>query len=665
MDTNLQKPVPHPITVYLVPAIFFTCFYLHVLFVIDPRIIYTFNGMGNGIGTYSYLFELRLSFFLTTVKEPGGMVLYIIGALTHACHEAWLGAFLITLVGILFFAATTVYTRACSLSVYFPIAYIPALLMLFFYSTYEHRYLFTMVVVLGVLCLAIVYQTFGRYRSAVRFAALSLLFPVAYWLFNCGSLLFAFLIVIYEYHTTRKQWGYFLSAVLIEAALLVAAVTVFFNVYAVFDFNAVKKSEMPILLFYLYFPLVIVLLSGEKAIRLKIVNKIRPDRPALAPVQKKSPKTQGKTAGGGQSTRGKQPAPAKPLRRFARTAGLGLVAISLLTGAIWVAGKGLDKDRKSFGLRLYYLRNGQWPQIIGMGTEGIVGRFYMLNMHIIDLALSETGALASAMFKFPQAADPEPLLLMNSSFEKCEFKSLVWATAFETFLRLGEMNYAEKLCAEAMGITTAHPFLLRPRGFVCCVKGQKETARVYLNKLAAAPFFRKNANALLEFLEHDTTATTTSANNQSGASREIHRLRTCRDTIDHIMFVTGEEEILLNLLKSNNYNKMAFEYLMAYYLQTRQLAKFMQNLGRLDDFGYTSIPVPFEEALIIYARIMGQRADMLVRLPIRPETYERMAAFDEMYERNKSGGNPSRALYPVFGSSYFFFFGFGFSGTAP
>lgn len=660
----MKNPVPRPIAFYLVPAIFFTCFYLHVLFVIDPRIIYTLNGMGNGIDTYSYLFEIRLPFFLTTVNEPGGMALYIMEALTHACHEAWLGALLITLVGLLFFAASSAYARACGLRLYFPLPYVPSLLMLFFYSTYLHRYLFTLLVVLGVLCLAIVYQAIVHYRIAVRLAALALLLPIAYWFFNCGSLLFAFLIVVTEYHNSRKQWGYFLSAFLVETAILFAAMTVFFNTYAVFDFGVVEKSEAHILLFYFYFPLVIVALSVEKYVRLKLAQKTAVARPAPAPVQKKGTKNRGKTAGNSRSTISKQTSPAGLQRCLARTVGTGIVAALLLTGAGWITGRSVDKDLKSFGLRLYYLRNSQWPRILGMGTSGIVGRFYALNMHIVDLALSNTGALASDMFKFPQADDPEPLLLTNSSLENGEFKSLAWATAFEAFLQLGEMNYAEKLCAEAMGVTSAQPFLLKPRAFICCVKGQKETARAYLNKLAVAPFFRRDARALLGFLEQDSTATTASESDTSALCREIGRLRSCRDTIDHIMFITGEEEILENLLKCNNHNRMAFEYLMAYYLQTRQLAKFMQNIGRLEDLGYSSIPVPFEEALIIYSRITGQRADMLVRLPVRQESYERMAAFDEMYESKKNSGNPSRALYPVFGSSYFFFFAFGFSGTA-
>ena len=130
------------------------------------------------------------------------------------------------------------------------------------------------------------------------------------------------------------------------------------------------------------------------------------------------------------------------------------------------------------------------------------------------------------------------------------------------------------------------------------------------------------------------------------------------------MYKVSDEEILLGLLAGNPRNKMAFEYLMAYYLQTKQLFKLVQNLRRLDDFDYPATPVYLEEAVLIFSRIAGVPPETFLRRPLRRETSDRMAAFDAGYEKNEKAQNPARALFPRFGSSYYYFFAFGFSGAA-
>jgi hypothetical protein len=102
---------------------------------------------------------------------------------------------------------------------------------------------------------------------------------------------------------------------------------------------------------------------------------------------------------------------------------------------------------------------------------------------------------------------------------------------------------------------------------------------------------------------------------------------------------------------------------MAYYLQSKQLFKLVQNLRRIENFDYTATPVYIEEAVLIFSRIAGVPTETFLHRPLRRETYDRMAAFDASYETNKNAENPARALFPRFGSTYFYFFAFGFSGA--
>ncbi|MHC4722152.1 MAG: DUF6057 family protein, partial [Planctomycetota bacterium] len=80
------------------------------------------------------------------------------------------------------------------------------------------------------------------------------------------------------------------------------------------------------------------------------------------------------------------------------------------------------------------------------------------------------------------------------------------------------------------------------------------------------------------------------------------------------------------LLEKNKLNRMAFEYLMAWYLLNGRLEDFTQNLNRLDDFGYTDIPRHYAEAVLLYTGITGRIVDLHGR-KINVQTVSRFTDF--------------------------------------
>jgi hypothetical protein len=131
------------------------------------------------------------------------------------------------------------------------------------------------------------------------------------------------------------------------------------------------------------------------------------------------------------------------------------------------------------------------------------------------------------------------------------------------------------------------------------------------------------------------------------------------DTTKNILYLDNEETILLDLLKSNPSNKMAFEYLMAYYLQTGRLSEIAAHIRRAADFGYTLLPRHWEEALCFY---MFQDSTLRAKfgdLPLRPETLSELNRFLEAY----TGGfnKPARMaetaslLERKFGKTYYYY----------
>jgi hypothetical protein len=217
---------------------------------------------------------------------------------------------------------------------------------------------------------------------------------------------------------------------------------------------------------------------------------------------------------------------------------------------------------------------------------------------------------------------------------------------------LGAVNFAEKTAGEAMENMGPLPFLLFRRTILQAAKGNRECANVYLNKLKQMPGYRR----LTRTLPHGAGPA-----DFSGDSR-VARLRLCMDTADYVFDRVDEETVLSNLLKSNPHNRMAFEYLMACYLLSRRPDMVARNLYRLDDFDYKKIPVLYEEALEIWR----SRDTAAVIVPPKLAPDPAIAARGERFLNLMRSYDPhspasQAALISEFGTSYFFFFTFGYS----
>ena len=80
------------------------------------------------------------------------------------------------------------------------------------------------------------------------------------------------------------------------------------------------------------------------------------------------------------------------------------------------------------------------------------------------------------------------------------------------------------------------------------------------------------------------------------------------------------------LLASHPTNQMAFEYVMADYLLNLDLKAAVQHLRLLDNFNYTQIPRPYEEALLLFQELAGVKVELKGRT-IHSETAERFREF--------------------------------------
>jgi hypothetical protein len=219
---------------------------------------------------------------------------------------------------------------------------------------------------------------------------------------------------------------------------------------------------------------------------------------------------------------------------------------------------------------------------------------------------------------------------------------------------LGAANIAEKVAGEMMeNRGPPYPFLLEKRALIQSAKGNYEAATVFLHRLRGMPFYRREAEGLLAMIGNGTIA----------HDERVSHLAACMDTSDYVLYDPPDDSVLNNLLHSNPRNRMAWEYLITYYLLTGQPSKIIGEIGRYRDFGYTHLPANWDQALCITLR--KDPALNAASLPVLPrrettECYERFLRAGELY-RDSLPGAAMAALAPSFGSTYFFYYVFGFA----
>jgi hypothetical protein len=267
-------------------------------------------------------------------------------------------------------------------------------------------------------------------------------------------------------------------------------------------------------------------------------------------------------------------------------------------------------------------------------------------VYAVNQALYHTGQLSSRMFAYPQ--HPDTLFLTSK-----EHILAYWKRS-SVYFDLGIMNMAEGTLSEAVAKYAERPMILKRLAITNMVKGNIGAAKVFLSALEKTLFHSKWARKYLQKIKLDHTLSN---------DPEIRQIRNIALEKNVASFRYDPEQLLLALLQKNRKNKMAFEYLMAWYLVTAQLDKFVLHLYRLDDFDYPGIPRHYEEAILLFQELRAKKVTIKGR-KISKETQDRARNFANICSQYQGPGveNSMKAMYataPDFIDTYFFYFNFG------
>jgi hypothetical protein len=322
---------------------------------------------------------------------------------------------------------------------------------------------------------------------------------------------------------------------------------------------------------------------------------------------------------------------------------LTLEAVILIAFTVFIAQKSYD-DTKQLALQLNQsARHGRWSDVLELASRSTAPN--PLFSFQTNLALYNEHKLLDTMFAYPQQLGTLGLMM---DLEWCD----AWPEESNNFYwQLGLINESHHWATEAYELKGPSADILERLGMIFMLKGSPLSADRFFLKLGQIPFHGKTAAHLIGLNANPSELA------QDG---ECRRILSCMPTEDYVSIGTPSYRQLEVLLKRNPRNRMAFEYLMAYYLLEKNLKGIADHLPYFGALGYSVLPRHIQEALLFIVA-MNPKPDLgQLKRVIDPTTYRRFVEYQQILVRHKGdGGGARQELQTRFDDTYWYYLMFG------
>ena len=624
MPDSIQKLLSQDIGRTSRSLIFFVLFYLYIRFVVDLRLIYNYTE----VITNFPVFYKGWAFFRGSLSHPGGLVEYTGAFFSQLFYIGWAGALVVTIQAWLMSACFGCILKAVNLSHLRLLRFTPPILLLIIYTQYTFHFITTMTFLVTLIFICLYLRiTHSLPSKTGRLIVVLVLSVILYTIASGAYLLFAVLCAMYELLFRRQcllGLLYLLSAAVIPyvEGVLIFGVSIIDSYsdlsplsWKILSFDNRRKLIVIIFILYSLLPLT-MLASGfwqiiQKSKKINRLNTLL--------------------------TKMKFNINSLVLKWIIES----LVLLAIASTAVFFS---YDKEKKTVFVTDFYAHQRMWPQLLR------AARYYPDNYFVVNAvnrALYHTGRLSYDMFSWPQ--NPATLFLSTKKYEHASCKKS------GIYLDIGLLNMAENALTESLEGLGERPSILKELALINMVKANYDSARIYLGALSKTLFYDDWANNYLERLKSDPDLS---------EDKEIQSLRLLSMEKDYgFTSLKNIEVTLLQLLEKNRQNRMAFEYLMSWYLLNGRLDKFVQNLDRLDDFGVSQFPRLYEEAMLIYVFSVRKPINLRGR-QISTESRHRFDGINQVlndYGKNKQAAY--NKLAKDYRNSYFFYYVYGRQGT--
>lgn len=325
--------------------------------------------------------------------------------------------------------------------------------------------------------------------------------------------------------------------------------------------------------------------------------------------------------------------------KYAKRKGVIQAGLLLLVavGGFWGVKQGCDWTKEEAMQYDRLVREKEWHRIVKMAETKPTALPF--NQVCLNLALAKTGQLSDRMFKFYQGGTDGLL----PPFQR-DFISMLPVS--EVYYHLGLINTAQRFTFEAMEAIPNY------RKSTRCIKrlaetnlinGNYELAAKYLHLLEKTLFYKEWAAEAMGYLYNEERI-----NNH----REYGWLRQTRCSEDFLFGDRKLDVVLAALFQHNPQNTMAYEYLMGYVLQQRDLNAFSKYYALGERAGYNRIPYSYQEALAyIWIQQHGNVSGLAGSLS--QEVLHEVSDFMQIYRTDS--GSAQSMLQSLYSDTYWYY----------
>lgn len=573
-------------------VVFFISVLVFVAVRVEPRLIYHGDMMVLG-PEWQVSFPVFLTgsaFFREHVEVAGGVGKYL-AALSYQCyHNDWAGAGVVTLIGVLLFAAALMVGRLLKISHPWMAAYVPPLVLLGAIGAYTFPLEIAVNLLLAMAAVA-VYRLVGagRHGGWSLVVALALVATV-YWCAMGAVWLLAAICVLME----GLRWGRWRLAC--SLALLSVGV-IFLGTY----FSWARLPEAGLRLSWWESTRAL----GTTSIPAGVFLTLMAGMLVWTWWRAKASRVPGDEVG---DVRHRHVRSDQVPRGACATALLAGVTLLVMFGM-------LDKEAQALLRVNYWARTHQWGELLTEIRANPPSAYPPCLLYDLNRALYETGQLLDQMFAFPQ-----DLRFWVQYGED----AVPYLGCHEMLLRLGCINEAEHTVYEALEVMGPRPVLLRQLALIHLAKDQSGAARVILNVLERDIVHRPWARDLLTVLDQEADVSSQSA---------VAGLR--RRMVQEDRVAVLAHQLVDLVLEQDPGNRMAFEYAVAQHLLTGQTDRVVECIGEFRARGYRQIPDHCAEAVLLHWQLTGAELD-LHGYAIDPAIVNRFTTFVQLTQQRQS-----------------------------
>ncbi len=288
----------------------------------------------------------------------------------------------------------------------------------------------------------------------------------------------------------------------------------------------------------------------------------------------------------------------------------------------------------------YLARNERWNDILKY-SERKPPRNY-LSLAMLNLSLAKTGQLGNRMFSYDQHG-------VNGLFLPFNREYVTAIMGNEILYQLGLTNASQEYAFESMETIPnmgKSARVIKRLAETNLINGQYKVSEKYLKILEKTIFYRKWAKNTLTVINNEEKI-----NNDSdwGEKRKF----SVRN--DYFFHIKNIEAVLNRMVKEHPDNKIAFEYLMAFYMINKDMRNFINLIPAIEKMEYSKVPVSYQEAVMYIISLNNE--DPITNSPpyVSQDTKLRMKAYADIYNRYPDA---RERLEKRFAGTYWFYLHF-------